>query len=244
MISPAVILSHPQLGENIGAAARAMKNFGLSELRLIAPKCEWPNDRAQILASGAGDILERARIHQDAATALSDFGLVLATTARGRDVVREVLTPAEAAARLRQAATKGIRSALLFGGERAGLDNDELSLADAAVTIPTAAMSSLNLGQAVLLLGYEWLKSADTTPASRTRRTLAMPAPRGDLIGLFEHLERELDAAQFFFPPAKKDSMVRNMRAMILRSGLTDQEARTIRGMIVALVKNKYRGNA
>jgi len=244
MISPAVILSHPQLGENIGAAARAMKNFGLSELRLIAPKCEWPNDRAQILASGAGDILERARIHQDAATALSDFGLVLATTARGRDVVREVLTPAEAAARLRQAAAKGIRSALLFGGERAGLDNDELSLADAAVTIPTAAMSSLNLGQAVLLLGYEWLKSADTTPASRTRRTLAMPAPRGDLIGLFEHLERELDAAQFFFPPAKKDSMVRNMRAMILRSGLTDQEARTIRGMIVALVKNKYRGNA
>ena len=134
------------------------------------------------------------------------------------------------------------RSALLFGGERAGLDNDELTLADAAVTIPTAAMSSLNLGQAVLLLGYEWLKSADTTPASRTRRTLAVPAPRGDLIGLFEHLERELDAAEFFFPPAKKDTMVRNMRAMILRSGLSDQEARTIRGMIVALVKNKYRG--
>src|SRR6202050_1843634 len=93
-ISPAVILSHPQMGENIGAAARAMKNFGLSELRLIAPKCEWPSDRAQILASGAGDILERAQIHADAATALSDFGLVLATTARGRDVVREVLTPA------------------------------------------------------------------------------------------------------------------------------------------------------
>ncbi len=254
MTAPAVILSHPQMGENIGAAARAMKNFGLSELRLIAPKCEWPNDRAQILASGASDIIAATSLYPDAPAALSDFGLVLATTARGRDIIRDILTPAEAAARLREASRKGIRTAILFGGERAGLDNDEISLCDGLITIPTAPlpqvksselkMSSLNLGQAVLLLGYEWLKSADATPASRTRRTIAKPAPRGDLIGLFEHLERELDAANFFFPPAKKDSMVRNMRAMILRSGLTDQEARTIRGMIVALVRNKYRGKA
>jgi len=254
MSAPAVILSHPQMGENIGAAARAMKNFGLSELRLIAPKCDWPNDRAQMLASGAGDILAAATLHPDAPAALADFGLVLATTARGRDVVRDILTPEEAAARLRQASAKGIRGAILFGGERAGLDNDEISLCDALITIPTAPLpqvkaselkaSSLNLGQAVLLLGYEWLKSEDSTPASRTRRTTAIPAPRGDLIGLFEHLERELDAASFFFPPAKKDSMVRNMRAMILRSGLSDQEARTIRGMIVALVRNKYRGQS
>ena len=148
--SPAIVLSHPQMGENIGAAARAMKNFGLSELRLIAPKTQWPNDRARILASGAGDILDRATIHADAATALADFGLVLATTARGRDVVRDILTPAEAAARLRAAADQGIRAAILFGGERAGLDNDEMSLADAAITIPTAEFPSLNLGQAVL----------------------------------------------------------------------------------------------
>jgi tRNA/rRNA methyltransferase len=250
--SPAIILSHTQMGENVGAAARAMKNFGLSKLHLIAPKMEWPNDRAQILASGAGDILDATRIHADAPAALADFQLVLATTARGRDVLREILTPAEAAARLRQASAAGLKTAILFGGERAGLENEEISLCDALITIPTAPvasikeselkMSSLNLGQAVLLLGYEWLKSADTTPASRTRPSIAVPAPRQELIDLFEHLERELDAGGFFFPPAKKGAMVRNIRAMILRLGLTDQQARTIRGMIVALVRNKYRG--
>ena len=239
---PAVILSRPQMGENVGAAARAMKNFGLSQLRLIAPKFEWPNDRAQMLASGAGDILATATLHDDAAGGLAGFNLVLATTARDRDIPREVLTPAEAALRLRQAAHRGLKTAILFGGERAGLDNDDISLCDALITIPTAAFSSLNLGQAVLLLGYEWLKSADATPPSRIRQTIAMPATRAELIGLFEHLEQELDAAQFFFPAAKKGAMVRNMRAMILRSGLTDQQARTVRGMIVALVKNKYRG--
>jgi tRNA/rRNA methyltransferase len=252
MTPPAVILSQPQMGENVGAAARAMKNFGLSELRLIAPKMEWPNDRAQILASGAGDILERARIHADAAGALADFQLVLATTARGRDVTREVSTPEAAAQRLRQASQAGLKTALLFGGERAGLDNDEISLCDALITIPTAPLpqvkaseikaGSLNLGQAVLLLGYEWLKSADQTPPSRIRQGVAVPASRQELVDLFEHLERELDAGGFFFPPAKKGAMVRNIRAMILRSGLTDQQARTIRGMIVALVRNKYRG--
>jgi tRNA/rRNA methyltransferase len=252
MTTPAIILSHTQMGENIGAAARAMKNFGLSELRLIAPKCEWPNDRAQMLASGAGDILDRAAIYPAAADALADVQMVLATTARGRDVTREVLTPAEAAARLREASARGLKTALLFGGERAGLDNDEISLCDALITIPTAPLpqvkdseikaGSLNLGQAVLLLGYEWLKSADTTPASRIREGVAIPAPRKELIDLFDHLEHELDAGGFFFPPAKKGAMVRNIRAMILRSGLTDQQARTIRGMIVALVRNKYRG--
>src|SRR5471032_898801 len=144
--------------------------------------------------------------------------------------------------RLRQAAAAGLKTAILFGGERAGLENDEISLCDALITIPTAAMSSLNLGQAVLLLGYEWLKSADTTPATRLRPHLGVPAQRQELIDLFDHLEKELDAGGFFFPPAKKGAMVRNLRAMILRSGLNDQEVRTIRGMIVALVRNKYRG--
>ncbi|HJT43027.1 MAG TPA: RNA methyltransferase [Rhizomicrobium sp.] len=242
MTAPAVILSQPQMGENVGAAARAMKNFGLSELILIAPKFEWPNDRAQVLASGASDILERAKIHSTAAEALAPFNLVLATTARGRDVLKEIHTPEAAAQRLRAAAADGTKSAILFGGERAGLDNDEMSLCDAVITIPTAEFSSLNLGQAVLLLGYEWLKSADATPALRTRATIAVPATRAELTGLFEHLERELDAAEFLFPPAKRETMIRNIRAMILRSGLSDQEARTIRGMIVALVRNKYRG--
>ena len=243
MTAPAVILSHPQMGENVGAAARAMKNFGLSELILIAPRMDWPNDRAQMLASGAADILETTKVYATAAEALAPFNLVLATTARGRDVLKEIHTPQAGAERLRAAASQDVRTALLFGGERAGLDNDEMSLCDAVITIPTAEFSSLNLGQAVLLLGYEWLKSADTTPAVRTRSTIAVPATRAELTGLFEHLERELDAAQFFFPPAKRETMVRNVRAMILRSGLTDQEARTIRGMIVALVRTKYRGH-
>ena len=242
MTAPAVILSHPQMGENIGAAARAMKNFGLTDLRLIAPQCGWPNDRALVLASGAANIIEGARVFETAAQALSDIRLVFATTARGRDILREILTPEAAARRLRAAASESIATAILFGGERAGLDNDEMSLADAAITIPTAEFPSLNLGQAVLLIGYEWLKSADATPASRTRKTTGVPASRADLVGLFEHLERELDAAQFLYPPEKKETMVRNMRAMILRSQLSDQEVRTIRGMIVALVRNKYRG--
>ena len=252
MTAPAVILSRPQMGENIGSAARAMKNFGLSDLRLIAPQCEWPNDRAMILASGASDIISSARVYATAAEALADIRILFATTARGRDVVREILTPEAAAKRLRAAEAEGLKTAILFGSERAGLDNDEMSLADAAITIPTAPLpqikptelkaGSLNLGQAVLLLGYEWLKSADATPPTRTRKTEAVPSSRADLIGLFEHLERELDAAQFFFPPEKKEAMVRNVRAMILRSHLSDQETRTIRGMIVALTKNKYRG--
>jgi tRNA/rRNA methyltransferase len=117
-----------------------------------------------------------------------------------------------------------------------------MSLADAAITIPTAEFPSLNLGQAVLLIGYEWLKSADATPPSRARKSTGVPATRAELTGLFAHLERELDAAQFIYPPQKKETMVRNMRAMILRAHLSDQEVRTIRGMIVALVRNKYRG--
>jgi len=230
------------MGENVGAAARAMKNFGLSELVLIAPQFKWPSDKAQALAAGAGDILERARIHPMAGEALAPFNLVLATTARERDVLKQIHTPEAAVRRLREAGKAGARTALLFGGERAGLDNDEMSLADGVITIPTAEFSSLNLGQAVLLLGYEWLKSADSTPAVRTRQTNAVPATRAELTDLFEHLERELDAAEFLFPPAKRETMVRNIRAMIMRSGLSDQEVRTIRGMIVALVRNKYRG--
>jgi len=241
-VAPAIILSHTQMGENIGASARAMKNFGLPEMVLIAPKCGWPNDRAQMLASGSGDILDKARICATAAEAVAPYGLVLATTARDRDILKEIHTPEAAARRLRAAARDGVRTAILFGGERAGLDNDELSLADAVITIPTAEFWSLNLGQAVLLLAYEWFKAADATPPSRTRATIAKPATRAELIGLFEHLERELDAAEFFFPPAKRDAMVRNTRAMILASRLTDQQARAVRGMIVALVRNKYRG--
>src|SRR6478735_5474437 len=176
-----------------------------------------------MLASGSADILENTKLYPTATEALKPFNLVLATTARDRDILKEIHTPEAAARRLRTASQAGTRTAILFGGERAGLDNDEMSLCDAVITIPTAEFSSLNLGQAVLLLGYEWLKSTDTTPAVRTRPSEGIRAPRFELVGLFDHLEKELDAAQFFFPPAKREAMVRNIRAMIMRSGLTDQ---------------------
>src|SRR3569833_1209104 len=183
LTAPAVILSQPQKGENVGAAARAMKNFGLKELVLIAPKCEWPNERAQMLASGSGDILDAAKVYPTAAEALAPYNLVLATTARGRDVVKQIHTPEAGIRRLRKAAQTGARTALLFGGERAGLDNEEMRLTDAVITIPTAEFSSRNLAQAVLLLVFEWLNSADTTQPVRTRASISQPASRIALTG-------------------------------------------------------------
>src|SRR3954464_1249488 len=189
------------MGENVGAAARAMKNFGLSELVLIAPKCEWPNDRAYMLASGSGDILDAAKLYRTAAEALAPYNLVLATTARGRDVVKEIHTPQAAIGRLRAATETGARTAILFGGERAGLDNDEISLADAVITIPTAEFASLNLGQAVLLTAYEWFRAADPTPCARLEHGVTHRKPtRRELLDLFDHLERELEASGFLFP--------------------------------------------
>src|SRR5581483_1263334 len=198
MIAPAIILSHPQLGENIGAAARAMKNFGLSDLRLIAPRESWPNEKARHMAAGAADLLSTVRVFQTAREALADLELVLATTARERGVAKPVLTPPEAARRLRAAAGEGTMTGILFGGERAGLDNDEISLATAIVTIPTAEFWSLNLAQSVMLLCYEWFRAADETPPVRIDHgPVAKKATREEMAQLFEHLEEELLASGF-----------------------------------------------
>lgn len=240
--APAIILARPQLGENIGAAARAMKNFGLTDLRLVAPRDGWPNERATAMAAGASGILENARVFTTLAEALGDLNLVYATTARQRGVPKPVLTPQAAAAHLRQAGTTGVRTGILFGSERSGLDNAEVSLATAIINIPTASFASLNLGQAVLLLGYEWLKSADTTPPVQLDHgPLARPASREDLFHLFAHLEDELLKANFLYPPDKSEAMMQNIRAMLMRADFTDHEVRTLRGMIVALVRNKHR---
>ena len=242
MPAPVVILSHPQLGENIGASARAMANFGLSDLRLVAPRDPWPNKRAEAMAVGAVGVLEGARVYDSVAEAAAELSLVFATTARERGATKEVLTPAEAARRLHHAAAKGEKTALLFGNERAGLDNDEISLCDAVITIPTAQFASLNLGQAVLLNAYEWFRAADTTPASRIEHGPIHRKPtREELIQLFEHLERELEASGFLFPPEKHDAMVRAIRATLHRARLTYQEVQTVRGMIVALARGKHR---
>ena len=242
MTAPAIILSHPQLGENIGAAARAMANFGLSDLRLVAPRKDW-QVKAKVMAVGAAYVSDGARVFQTLPEALGDLQLVYATTARERGVTKPILTPAEAARRLREAAARGERTGLLFGGERAGLDNDEVSLADAIVTIPTSAeFTSLNLGQAVLLTGYEWFRAADETPASRIDHgPLAQKATREEMLHLFAHLEDELVKSGFLYPPDKAPPAIRNLRALFHRANLTDQEVRTLRGMIKALVRDKRR---
>jgi tRNA/rRNA methyltransferase len=239
---PVIILSHPQLGENIGAAARAMANFGLADLRLVAPRAGWPNAKATAMAAGAAQLVESARVFAHVGDALGDLNFVLATTARERGIAREVLTPAEAARRLRAASTRGEKTGILFGNERAGLDNDEISLCDAVITIPTADFASINLAQAVLIASYEWFRARDTTPPARLERGPLQRKPtRTELIQTFEHLERELLASGFLYPPDKVDAMIRAIRATIHRARLTYQETQTLRGMVVALTKGKHR---
>jgi tRNA/rRNA methyltransferase len=240
ILPPAVILAAPQLGENIGAAARAMANFGLSDLRLVRPRERWPNKKAEAMAANAGHVIAAARLFPSVEAASGDLKLLLATTARDRKVAKPVLTPAEAAKRLRAAAKRGAATGLLFGAERAGLGNDDLALADAVIAIPTdPGYASLNLGQAVLLLGYEWFRAGNKTPKERIDHGLGKPATREELFGLFHHLEEELDKAGFLYPPHKKPAMVRNLRAMLHRAGLTDQEVRTLRGVVATLVRSK-----
>jgi tRNA/rRNA methyltransferase len=242
LTSPSIILSHPQLGENIGAAARAMANFGLDDLRLVNPRDGWPNEKANHMAVGAAFVNEKARVFKTLEEALGDLNLVYATTARDRGVTKEVLTPEEAAKRLHKASARGEKTGILFGNERAGLDNDEISLCDAVITVPTSEFTSLNLGQTVMIAAYEWFRAADATPPARIEHAVWHRKPtREELFGLLDHLERELAASGFLYPPAKYDSVVRSMRATVHRARLTYQEVQTLRGMIVALVRNKHR---
>ena len=241
MISPTIILCRPQLGENIGSAARAMKNFGLDDLRLVAPRDGWPNEKATAMAVNAADIVEKARLFDTLHDALADLNMVYATTARERGITKEVLTPEEAARRLREVGP-GEKTGILFGNERAGLENEDISLADAVITIPTAEFASLNLGQAVLLCCYEWFKVEDDTPPVRLEHgPLHRKPTREELFQLFEHLEGELTQSGFLYPPDKREHMQRAIRATLHRAQLTYQEVQTLRGMIVALAKGKHR---
>jgi tRNA/rRNA methyltransferase len=241
MSAPAIILCRPQLGENIGSAARAMKNFGLSDLRIVSPRDGWPNEKANAMAVNAIDVLESAKLYDDVHEALADLNLVYATTARDRGITKEVLTPEEAARRLRCAGTSD-KTGLLFGNERAGLENEDISLADAVITVPTAEFASLNLGQAVLLCCYEWFKVEDDTPPSRIDHSPLHRKPtREEMFQLFDHLEGELTRTGFLYPPDKREHMQRAIRATIHRAQLTYQEVQTLRGMIVALAKGKHR---
>jgi len=238
---PAVILTQPQMPENIGAAARVMANFGLSDLRLVSPRHGWPQERAWASASGADWPLNAARVFDTVAEAIADLRLVFATTARPRELRLPVITPRDAAAQLSQASNQGLATGLVFGGERAGLETADIALCQAVVTIPIDPLfKSLNLAQAVAINAYEWrLTVADAPPPAF--RDAEPPADRAAMHGLFEHLERELEAAGFFHPPEKTPSMVQNLRSALSRAEFSDQEVRTWRGVITALSRGRGR---
>jgi tRNA/rRNA methyltransferase len=230
---PAVVLVRPQLAENIGACARAMLNFGLDEMRLVAPRDGWPQDKARAMASRADAVLDNAALFATTAAATADLNLVLATTARPRDMTKPVLSPREAAAECRRALAAGEKVGVLFGAERAGLDNDDVVRAQAIVAVPAnPAFASLNLAQAVLLFGYEWFAAGAAPPAEAEPRATA-----ADLDNFYARLEPALDAAGFLFPPEKRPAMVRNIRNIFARAGLTPHEVSTLHGILSALMK-------
>jgi tRNA/rRNA methyltransferase len=252
--TPVMILVRPQLADNIGMVSRAMANFGLEHLRLVAPRDGWPNEKARIAASGANLIVDAAQAYRTLAEGLAGLNWVCATTARQRDLAKPVLTPEQAVAEMRRRIGAGQRCGILFGPERNGLETEEIANADAAVMAPVNPnFASLNLAQAALLMGYEWMKAGTagtlgrvTTyeqpvqPGLRTRGS--PPATKEELMGFFEQLERELEAQGFFNPPEKRPSMVQNMRTMFTRMEATEQEIRTLRGIVKALVHAKRTG--
>ena len=240
---PAIVLVEPQLGENIGAAARAMLNCGLDDLRIVRPRDGWPNPAATPMAAGAERVLDQARTYESTAEAIADLRRVFASTARPRDMVKPVTTPRLAAAEMRRHHAADEAVGVLFGPERSGLSNDDVALADTVVSVPlNPAFASLNLAQAVLLIGYEWLGAAQSEGRSPGGWPAHQAAEKEALMVLFRHLEQELDAAEFFIVPEKRASMVRHLRNLLQRAALTDQEVRTLHGVITALSGRRLGG--
>ncbi|MEI9425187.1 RNA methyltransferase [Mesorhizobium sp. Cs1299R1N1] len=234
---PAIILVEPQLGENIGMVARAMANFGLSELRLVNPRDGWPSEKARAAASRADHVIDAVKVFDDLATALADLNFVFATTARQRDGFKSVRGPVEAGRMLRARHGMGQRTGILFGRERFGLYNDEVGLADEIVTFPVDPdFSSLNIAQAALLMSYEWMKSGleDETRTNFTGPEMK-PASKEELHGLFAYLEGALEARGYFRPAPKKPKMVDNLRAVLTRAGFAEPELKVLRGIISSL---------
>ena len=237
---PVIVLVGPQLGENIGAAARAMLNCGLTELRLVAPRDGWPNERARAMATGASrDVVDGAQVFESAADAVADLHRVYATTARRRDMLKPAIGPRELASEIRRQAARGRRSGVLFGPERAGLDNDDVALASHIVHIPlNPEYSSLNLAQAVLLVAWAWYEAeAGGAAGAATREGVSStpPATSAQLVNLFEHLEQELDASGFLRVAEKRGIMVRNLRSILHRAELREHEVRALHGVVSSL---------
>ena len=236
--SPVVILVRPQLAENIGAVARAMANGGLYHLRLVAPRDGWPQERAFRTASGADRLLEAATVHPDVADAVADLHRVLATCPRPRHVVTPLLTARGAAAELHAIGERGLRAGVLFGPERAGLDRDDLAHADALIRYPlNPAFLSLNLAQAVMVLAYEWWLAAEETEPRALMTHETRVATKAELENFLGHLVRELDASGFLRNPQKRPGMIRNLRHFFQRGEVTEQELRTLHGVVTELAK-------
>lgn len=234
---PAIVLVAPQLGENIGTAARAMHNCGLTDLRLVAPRDGWPNDKAVAAASGADTVLDKARLYGRTEDAIADLTHVYVTTARDRYMVKRVLTPRTAATEMRALMTDGKTCGIVFGPERTGLLNDDIALGDRVIRVPlNPAFSSLNLAQAVLLIGYEWFQSGDETPPRELVAGHSRPATKEELHRFFHHFEEALDQSGFLRTADKRPGMVRNLRNLFQRAECTEQELRTLHGVITAFL--------
>lgn len=233
---PTIILVQPQMGENIGACARAMLNCGLTDLRLVKPRDGWPNEKAVSASSGADRVLEDATLYETTADAVADLEVVYATTVRTRGMIQEFVTPRVAAAEMRGHYTAGHKVGILFGPERTGLVNDDLTLAHRLITVPlNPSFSSLNLGQAVLLMGYEWFQTGEIPPDRVLHTGATRPATKAELLNFFDHLEGKLDTTGFFTTPEKRPSMVRTIRNAFERMQMTEQEVRTFHGILTAL---------
>ena len=229
---PVIVLVRPQLGQNIGKAARAMLNFGLTELRLVAPRDGWPNPDAGPAASGADIVLEDASVYKTVAEAVADCSQIFASTVRRRDLVMPVIGPTEMADRI---AASPDRCAILFGPERSGLETEEVALANAIVTVPiNPEFASLNLAQAVILLAYEWSKQASLTQP--TVKELEPPAPHSELDGMIDQLNAELDAKGYFHPPSRAQATKNTLRTIFTKTGWSSREVKAVRGIIRALV--------
>ncbi len=234
---PVIVLVRPQLGENIGKAARAMLNFGLVEMRLVEPRDGWPNPSAGPAASGADIVLERARVFATVAEAVADCAHVYATTVRKRGVTKPVLTPEEAAREIagRGQSGSGGRSAILFGPERSGLETEDVALARAIVTVPiNPEFASLNLAQAVILCAYEWSKHQDLAQPTAEEEALP-PAPQDELEGLIGHFEQLLEPAGYFRPESRAGATRRTLRGLLTKPAWNHLEVRTLRGVLSAL---------
>jgi tRNA/rRNA methyltransferase len=238
--APIVVLVEPQLGENIGAAARVMANFGLSRLRLVQPRQGWPNDKARVMASGADRVLEAAQLYDSLPEAIADCSLVLATTARGHDQAKPVIGADRAAAAIAPRVAAGETVALLFGRERTGLENHEVALADTIVTLPVnPAFASLNLAQAVAVIAYEWFKHVSGGELPFAQPAKSPPAAKQQLDAFMADLDRELEKVEFFRPEEKRATMRINLRNIFTRMAPSQQDVRTLHGVITAIAQGR-----